>query len=117
MHPLAMLQSLVILMLANGAPVVLKKILGLRFARALDGGWTLFDRRPLFGSSKTIRGILASILITTACAPIIGLDPEVGAAVASAAMAGDLFSSFVKRRLNWPPRRSGSIRSVCPMER
>jgi hypothetical protein len=32
-----------------------------------------FDGRPLFGHSKTIRGILASIFITTASAPLIGM--------------------------------------------
>jgi CDP-2,3-bis-(O-geranylgeranyl)-sn-glycerol synthase len=57
----------------------------------------------LFGASKTIRGILISVLITTASAPLIGLDLTIGASVAGAAMAGDLFSSFVKRRLNYPP--------------
>jgi CDP-archaeol synthase len=57
----------------------------------------------LFGPSKTIRGILISVLITTASAPLIGLDLTIGAIVAGAAMAGDLFSSFVKRRLNVPP--------------
>jgi len=57
----------------------------------------------LFGPSKTIRGILISVLITTASAPLIGLDLTIGAIVAGAAMAGDLFSSFVKRRLNFPP--------------
>ena len=44
-----------------------------------------------------------SILITTAIAPLVGVDPGVGTVVASAAMAGDLFSSFMKRRLNLPP--------------
>ena len=62
-----------------------------------------FDGRPLFGPSKTIRGILISVLITTASAPLVGLDLTIGAIVAGAAMAGDLFSSFVKRRLNFPP--------------
>ncbi len=38
-----------------------------------------------------------------ASAPLIGLDLTIGAIVAGAAMAGDLFSSFVKRRLNFPP--------------
>ena len=103
MHPLAILQSLVILTLANSTPVFAKKIFGRRFARPLDGGITFFDRRPLFGSSKTIRGILLSILITTAGAPLVGLEPEIGAYMAGAAMVGDLFSSFVKRRLNLPP--------------
>ncbi len=71
--------------------------------RPLDAGTIFFDGRPLFGPSKTIRGILISVLITTAGAPLIGLDLTIGAIVAGAAMAGDSFSSFVKRRLNSPP--------------
>ncbi len=96
------LQLLVLLTLANGTPIIAKKIFGLRFARPLDAGSIFFDGRPLFGPSKTIRGILVSIFITTASAPLIGLDLTIGAIVASSAMAGDLFSSFVKRRLNLP---------------
>ena len=103
MHPLAILQALALLTLANGTPVIAKKIFGARFAQPLDAGARFFDRRPLFGASKTIRGILLAIIVTTAGAPLVGLDAEIGALVAGAAMAGDLFSSFVKRRLNWPP--------------
>ena len=94
---------MVLLTLANGAPVIAKKVLGNRLALPLDFGFTFFEGRPVFGSSKTIRGILVSILVTTASAPLIGLDLTIGAIVAGAAMAGDLFSSFVKRRLNLPP--------------
>jgi CDP-diglyceride synthetase len=100
---LHILQLLSLLALANGTPIVAKKIFGPRFARPLDGGIIFFDGRSLFGHSKTVRGITASILITTASAPLIGLDLAIGAIAASAAMAGDLFSSFVKRRLNFPP--------------
>ncbi|UQR60840.1 CDP-archaeol synthase [Bradyrhizobium sp. C-145] len=97
------LQLLVLMTLANGTPIVAKKIFGSRFSFPLDAGTTFFDGRPLFGPSKTIRGILISFLVTTASAPLIGLDLTIGAIVAVAAMAGDLFSSFVKRRLNSPP--------------
>ena len=97
------LQLLVLITLANGAPIVAKKIFGPRFSFPMDAGTVFFDGRPLFGPSKTIRGILISVLITTASAPLIGLDLTIGAIVAGAAMAGDLFSSFVKRRLNYPP--------------
>src|ERR1700676_1898309 len=100
---LRILQLLVLLTLANGTPIVAKKIFGPRFARPLDAGFIFLDGRPLFGPSKTIRGIMASILITTASAPLVGLDLTIGAIVAGAAMTGDLFSSFVKRRLNFPP--------------
>src|SRR5215472_11074925 len=103
MHSLAILQSVALLTIANGTPLIAKKIFGRHFAHPLDAGVTFFDQRPLFGSSKTLRGILLSILVTTASAPLIGVNPGVGTVVASAAMAGDLFSSFVKRRLNLPP--------------
>src|SRR6266403_1712627 len=105
MHFLHILQLLALLTLANGTPIVAKRIFGSRFARPLDGGIIFFDGRPLFGHSKTIRGILISVLITMASAPLIGLDLTIGAIVAGSAMAGDLFSSFLKRRLNFPPSR------------
>jgi CDP-diglyceride synthetase len=88
-----------LLTVANGTPVIAAKILGNNSALPLDGNVILSDGKPLFGSSKTLRGVLLSILLTTACAPLIGLDWVVGSVVALAAMTGDLFSSFVKRRL------------------
>ena len=103
MQLLHILQLLVLMTLANGTPIVAKKIFGPRLSFPLDAGTIFFDGRPLFGPSKTIRGILISVLVTTASAPLIGLDLTIGAIVAGAAMAGDLFSSFVKRRLNSPP--------------
>ena len=69
----------------------------------IDGGVTFIrDGRPLLGSSKTVRGILLSISVTSALAPVVGLNWKIGALVASVAMAGDLFSSFLKRRMNLP---------------
>jgi CDP-diglyceride synthetase len=103
MQLLHILQILVLLTFANGTPIVAKKIFGSRFALPLDAGIIFIDGRPVFGASKTMRGIVVSFLITSAIAPFIGLDLTIGAIVASSAMAGDLFSSFVKRRLNFPP--------------
>ncbi len=103
MQPVAILQILALLTLANGTPVIAKKIFARRFAYPLDGGIAFLDGRPFFGRSKTIRGILAAILVTTAGAPLLGLAPETGALAAVTAMAGDLCSSFVKRRLALPP--------------
>lgn len=102
MHFLLVLKLLVLLTLANGTPIVAKKILGSRFSFPVDAGTSFWDRRPVFGPSKTIRGIVVSILVTTVAAPLLGLDFSVGATVAAAAMAGDLISSFAKRRLNFP---------------
>ena len=95
-------QSVLLLTLANGAPVVAKKVLGARLALPLDAGARFFDGRPLLGPSKTIRGVVASVVTTALVAPLLGLSLAVGGLVAALAMIGDLFSSFVKRRLKFP---------------
>jgi CDP-archaeol synthase len=83
--------------------VIAKRALGSRFAFPLDGNCEFIDGRPLFGRSKTIRGIAASLAATAAVAPLIGLDFATGLVMALAAMAGDLLSSFIKRRLGLAP--------------
>jgi CDP-2,3-bis-(O-geranylgeranyl)-sn-glycerol synthase len=103
MHNSAMLRAMALLMVANGAPVLAKKILGPRFSFPLDVGELFPDGHPVFGRSKTFRGIIASVLATAAVSPLVGLKPITGAKVGSAAMVGDLVSSFLKRRLNLPP--------------
>jgi CDP-diglyceride synthetase len=102
MQPLLILQVLLLLALANGTPILAKDILGDRFAIPIDGGAKFVDGRPIFGSSKTIRGIFLAILVTSVIAPRIGIHWKIGALAASVAMAGDLFSSFLKRRFNLP---------------
>lgn len=103
MQPLLVLQLLVLLAVANGTPIAAKCVLGDMLARPLDGGMTFNDGRPLFGPAKTIRGIVLSLLATSVAAALIGLPWQLGAVVAGAAMAGDLLSSFVKRRMGLPP--------------
>jgi CDP-2,3-bis-(O-geranylgeranyl)-sn-glycerol synthase len=102
MHILVTLKVLFLLMLANGTPVIAKDILGNHFAFPVDGGANFIDRRPILGASKSFRGIFLSILVTSAFAPVVRMNWKTGALVASMAMAGDLLSSFLKRRLNLP---------------
>jgi CDP-diglyceride synthetase len=102
MQPILILQLLVLLTVANGIPVIAKKLFGNIFAQPLDGGVIFLDHRPLFGPSKTIRGILFSSIITTIFAPLTGLEWKIGVVVAIMAMTGDLFSSFLKRRMKLP---------------
>lgn len=102
MQLVPLFKLLLLLTLANGTPIAAKRIFGARFALAFDGGAKFPDGRPWLGPSKTIRGVLASIIVTTLAAPLLGLDFAIGAVVAVTAMAGDLFSSFVKRRMNFP---------------
>jgi CDP-2,3-bis-(O-geranylgeranyl)-sn-glycerol synthase len=100
MQVLLLLQLLILLIVANGAAVAAKKLFRGKLARPLDAGALFFDGRPVFGPTKTIRGIVASLLATPICATLMGLGWNVGVVIATFAMAGDLFSSFVKRRLD-----------------
>jgi len=97
MHLLALAQVLILLSLANASPVIAKLFLGKTYARPIDGNTRFIDGRPLFGPSKTIRGLVVSLLLTALAAPLIGLQFKIGLLVAAAAMAGDLLSSFSKR--------------------
>ena len=98
-----LLKLLLLLAVANGAPVLAKKAWGRTPAQPLDAGLLFLDRRPVFGPTKTVRGVLVSIAATAAIAPLIGIAWWLGALIGATAMAGDLLSSFIKRRLNRPP--------------
>ncbi len=99
MHVSTVIRLLFLLLLANGTPLVAGKLLGPRLLRPLDSGREFVDGRPLFGRSKTIRGLILAILVSTAGAPLVGLSWQIGMLVGTLAMVGDLFSSFLKRRL------------------
>ena len=96
-------QVLVLLTVANSAPVIIKNIFGETAAWPLDFDCRLKDGQPLLGKSKTIRGVVSAIICTAGSAPLIGLDWRIGALTAAGAMAGDLLSSFIKRRLAMKP--------------
>lgn len=97
------IKILFLLLLANGTPVIAKKLLGSRLAYPLDAGKKYFDGRPLFGDSKTYRGIVSSVLVTSGGAALIGYSIQTGILFAIASLAGDLVSSFIKRRLGRQP--------------
>ena len=82
MHPLLDLQLLILLAVANTAPLLGKRSLGDRLAWPLDGGLAFFDGRPLFGASKTLRGIVLSLLAAAAAGALVGLDWRIGVLVA-----------------------------------
>jgi len=100
---LPVLTCLLLIVAANGAPVLAARILGKRFAWRLDAGIRFFDERPLLGPSKTLRGVFAAILATALVSVAIGVPLRIGVLVAVWAMIGDLLSSFVKRRLGMAP--------------
>ena len=92
-------ELLLLIVVANGSPVLVARLLGVRGNWPLDGGVRLRDGRPLFGHSKTVRGLVSAVAGTTLVAGIVGHPWQIGLLFGVAAMIGDLFSSFVKRRL------------------
>ena len=88
---------------ANAAPLLLGG------GSPIDGGRQFFDGAPIFGSHKTVRGVLAGITAGT----IIGLAESlllrdfglllVAFMISLGAVLGDLAGAFVKRRLRVEP--------------
>lgn len=103
MHFDLVAQCLFLLAIANGAPILACRVLGDRFSQPIDGGITLPDGRQLFGPSKTIRGLVAALAATALLAPAIGVPWTSALTIAAASLAGDLLSSFAKRRLGLTP--------------
>ncbi len=90
---------LLLLLIANGSPIVVRELLGSGFDRPLDGGMVLADGHRLLGSSKTWRGLVAAVLVTTLSALALGWTWQIGVTIGVFAMLGDTTSSFIKRRL------------------
>lgn len=91
--------AVLLLVAANGGPVLARLAWRGRYAWPVDGGLRLFDGRPLFGTSKTWRGLIAALGSTMAVAWCLDLEVLLGGLFALLAMTGDLSSSFCKRRL------------------
>jgi len=96
---LLIIDVLLLLLAANGAPVLVARVLGERWAWPVDGGARFTDGRPLFGPSKTWRGLLSGVLLTAIVSQLLGFGLLLGMLFGAASLAGDLSSSFIKRRL------------------
>lgn len=87
------------LLLVNGLPPFIALLTNDRLNYRMDGGKSWFDGRPLFGHNKTVRGVIAAIAGGTLAYSLLGQSWWVASVTATMAMTGDLFSSFIKRRL------------------
>ncbi len=96
------IKLLLLLLVANGAPIIAYDLLKQRWTYPVDGYLRLPDGRRLLGSSCTLRGWLTAAAVTSAAAVLLGLPAATGLLIALLAMAGDSLSSFVKRRLRQP---------------
>ena len=96
------LQLLLLILIANGAPIIAAVVCGDWGARPVDGGRRWADGRRLLGDAKTWRGVALAPLATGLGAVLLDWPAMLGVVIGGGAMLGDLLSSFVKRRLGVP---------------
>ena len=109
-----LLQLLLLIIIANGAPILIRVLLSDVFNVAIDFGHKLPDNRRIFGDSKTWRGVFAAFLMTPTVAWLLGYSPDIGLLVAVYAVLGDLTSSFIKRRLGKKPSSMAPLLDQIP---
>jgi len=114
MEPWLVTTLILLLVSANGAPVLAGLLLGKRWDWPLDNNMRFTDQRPLLGTSKTLRGLVAAIVTTAIVAALLGMTWFEGASFGLLAMLGDLFSSFIKRRLGFPSSQSVPLLDQLP---
>lgn len=91
-------QALLLLLVANGAPIIANTFFGKFLANPIDNGFNLSDGYRLLGNKKTWRGLFSAVLLTTEVAILMGLPPLTGVLFGTLTMTGDLLASFIKRR-------------------
>jgi hypothetical protein len=109
-----LLQLLFLIIIANGAPILIREVLNDGFTLAIDFGSKLPDNHRIFGPSKTWRGIFAALFATSAAAWLLGNSLVTGLLVAAYAIIGDLLSSFIKRRLAMAPSSAAPFLDQVP---
>lgn len=96
------LTLLLLIIVANGAPILGSWLFGSRWNWPVDAGLCASDGRRLLGEAKTWRGLLLALGASALIAPALGVDADIGLLIGGTAMLGDLVSSFAKRRLGLP---------------
>ena len=94
---------ILLIVVANGAPVFMRFVFAGYCAWPIDFGKQLADGQPLFGKSKTWRGVVAALSVTPVFALLLGYSVATGFLLAAFSMLGDLSSSFIKRRMHMRP--------------
>ena len=92
------IKILLLLFAINFAPAFLSFLMEDKWSAPVDFNAKMWDGRPLFGSHKTIRGICAAILAGTLIGILLNFLWWEGFCAGLLSMAGDLLSSFIKRR-------------------
>lgn len=90
---------LLLVLAANSAPVLMARIMGQIGTWPIDAGRSFLDGRRILGASKTWRGLAAALVASATLSTLLGYGFSSGLVAATAAMFGDMLSSFIKRRL------------------
>lgn len=109
-----LIHLLVLIIIANAAPIILRWLMKSRLNTAIDFGYRLADNNPLFGSSKTWRGAVGAVIFTSPAAVLLGYSLDTGIMIAVYAVLGDIFSSFIKRRLGMKPSSMAALLDQVP---
>lgn len=105
---------LLVIIAANAAPILATHI-GRRIpGQAVDNGLRLRDGNPLFGASKTWRGLFSALILSMLVGAALRLDTSLALGMGVAAMLGDLGSSFIKRRLGREPSSRAILLDQIP---
>lgn len=92
------------ILVANSAPILIRSLpLFEKFTQPLDCHLRFMDGRRLLGDTKTWRGMLAAIILTSVVSALLQTGWLTGAVVGLLAMLGDSLSSFSKRRFGMAP--------------
>lgn len=108
------IELILLLLVANGTPALVALLLRERWNMPLDGGYVCRGGRRLFGSAKTVRGLLTSLLATVLAAAVLGFGWLYGALFSALSMLGDTSSSFIKRRLGYPDSCASPVLDQLP---
>jgi hypothetical protein len=109
-----LIHLLLLIIIANAAPIILHSLMGKRLDSAIDCGFRLPDNNPVLGSSKTWRGVIGAIVFTSIGAVLLGYSVPVGTQIALYAVLGDILSSFIKRRIGMAPSSMAPLIDQVP---
>jgi len=93
------MEILLIIIAANSAPPLLAAFCPRTCRNRIDCGMHWRDGRDLLGSHKSRDGVMAGFLAGSACGLLLGVPLLMATAAAASSMLGDLFTSFLKRRI------------------
>ena len=91
---------LLLLLSVNGLPPLLAQFFPKIADSPLDNNHMFFDGYPVLGTHKTIRGFLGGILTGGILGYLMGFSFIIAMTAGLLGMLGDIFTSFIKRRLH-----------------